>query len=156
MILKKISNLLIRGFSLIELVSVIIIFSVLSAVLVSSFFNINEYKSALFYEQVKYAVRAAQSLAITSSCKVKFAIVANSFSFTQKESCDSGLFNQTISYNGLTETPAPNGVASFSGDTFYFDHLGRAVDDSEVISNFNIYLGDITMTIVGETGYVFP
>ena len=60
-----------RGFTLVELVVIILLLGIVSAVAVPKFFNLSDYRTHAVYNEVAGAVRYAQKLAVASGCEVQ-------------------------------------------------------------------------------------
>lgn len=66
-----------KGFTLIELISVVILLSILGVAAFSRLGNMNDFKSAGFYYDTVTALRYAQKLAISTGCNVQATITSN-------------------------------------------------------------------------------
>jgi len=139
-----------QGFTLIELVIVILLLGILAAVAVPKFFNLSDYRERAAYDEVAGAVRYAQKLAVASGCPVQVNITANSYALQQYSTgCTTGAF-ATITDHPVTAN-AITGVNLVSvPQTFIFDAMGRS--DSDVSVTINV--GDKSFSVIAETGYV--
>ena len=141
-----------RGFTLVELVTVMLIVGILAAVAVPQFYNRADYDGRAFYEQVLSTLRYAQKAAVAQRKYVCVTFPAsNSISLTNgaTSACGSTLASPTG-----TAYPLTNTHASFSGSpsAFYFDALGRASASSTIsITGYST-----SITVESETGYVHP
>jgi MSHA pilin protein MshC len=150
-----------RGFSLTELVVVMVIAAILSAFAISRI-NTTSFEAEGFANQLAATMRYAQKIAIAQHRNVAVAITSSAVSLT---------------YPGLTGTPAlrkppgteaytisvPSGVTlggSLVGDTVTFSPLGKPtyiVLSSSTSGTLIVSGGDIspiTITVEAETGYV--
>jgi MSHA pilin protein MshC len=139
-----------KGFTLVELVVIIVVLGTLSAVAIPKFFDQQDYKERLFKDDLVSALRYAQKRAVASGENVKVSMTSSGF---------------TLSYDDGTSVPHPNGELQYTQSsygvpsnitmqvsTITFDALGR-LDPSDVD------LTDVGFTssgidIVGETGCV--
>ena len=150
-----------RGFSLLELVIVLVIAGILAALALPQFTD-SESKRTWFHEQVKAAVRYAQRQAVAQRRCVYVTLSASApqvvlfyGSATAAGACVNTLAPLTdIATGGPYELVAPAGVTLTppTPTTFSFDGVGRP---SGAVA-FNTSGGGITGTITvnAETGYV--
>jgi MSHA pilin protein MshC len=139
-----------NGFTLIELVTVIMIVGILSVAVLPRFFDRNTFDSRGFYDQVISTLRYAQKVAIAQHRYVCVAITGgNTVKLTQGSGtgCGSPLVNPA---GGATyEITAPTDV-TVSNATFYFDALGKpSLKQSLTVSGYAT-----AITVEEETGYV--
>ncbi len=86
-----------NGFTLIELISVVILLSILSVVALSRLDNMNNYKSRAFYNDTVNALRYAQKLAISTGCNVQVTLTVNSYALHQHNTdCITGAYNLPV------------------------------------------------------------
>lgn len=147
-----------RGFTLIELVTVILVLGILSVVALPRFFDATTFTSRGFYDEMTSAVRYAQKLAVASGCDVRLNIAGGNYALHQRQLCDhaSG-FNRAVSQpagSGSFAGSSPSGVPlSSTYSNIIFDAQGRATSGGVPV-NVMVKVGDRSFTIIGESGYV--
>jgi len=139
-----------RGFTLVELIAVIVILGIIAIVAIPRFFDRNTFDSRSFYDQVISTLRYAQKAAIAQHSFVCVGYATNSITLTYgaTAACGSNLTSPT------GQTPytivASNGVTLSGGATFSFDALGRpSASQSIAVSGYSS-----AIKVEAETGYV--
>ena len=143
------------GFTLIELILVIVLLGIISAVAIPRFSNTSSFDERVLFDDTLNALRYSQKVAIASGCNIRFTINNNSFSVLRDDSCDSGNFA-----SGLTVNHPASGEANYTGSqanisltatqaTTTFDALGRANVDN------TISIGSRQISIVSATGFSY-
>lgn len=143
-----------HGFTLIELVAVILLLGILSAVALPRFFDATAFKSRGFYDEITGAARYAQKLAVASGCDVRLNIASGSYALHQRQACDHiSSFSRAVSQpagSGDFSGTAPSGTTlSSSSSIVIFDALGRATPGGVTVT-----VDGRSFTIAGESGYV--
>lgn len=172
-----------RGFTLIELVAVLVLAGLLATFAVSRFFQRDTFDARSFADQVTNIVRYGQKLAVAQNRAVFVSIDANSVALCFDAVCsdeqkvlpptgrNSGS-KDTLKYCSVTNwlcEGRPSGVTLSTNPVntagFYFDALGQPYAKGDVfpaVSTFPAQLqisirGDgltRNVTVEGETGYV--
>jgi MSHA pilin protein MshC len=72
-----------KGFTLIELISVVVLLSILGVAAFARLGNMNQFESRAFYNDTVTALRYAQKLAISTGCNVQATISSNGYALHQ-------------------------------------------------------------------------
>lgn len=173
------SNALQRGFTLVELVAVIIVMGILGAVGASNFFDRDTFDSRAFGDESAALMRYAQKLAIAQNRDVFVQLQANRIALCYRVACEAG--DQVLApggtNNGSATTTAacndatwacaapPTGITLITATAFYFDPMGRPFRGTDLSptpnSSFTTLAVGVaggaqlrTITVEAETGYV--
>jgi MSHA pilin protein MshC len=141
-----------RGFTLVELIMVMIIVGILAAVVAPRFFDSNVFQSRGFADQVQATLRYAQKEAIAQHRFICVVFPTNNsitLTINTTATCPG---SPLVSLSGnptssITANPASITFAALPAD-FYFDALGKPSQGQTItISTYSI-------TVEAETGYV--
>jgi MSHA pilin protein MshC len=144
-----------RAFTLVELVTVILLLGILSVVALPRFFDATAYNSRGFYDAVAGAARYGQKLAVASGCDVQLVIAGGNYALSQRQSCidHNSAFNRPVLQPAGGDPfagSAPNGMnLAASAAAVVFDAQGRATPGGVTVT-----VDGRTFTITGESGYV--
>lgn len=144
------------GFTLPELVMVLVLTGIVGAVAIPRFFNLDVYQQRFIYDQVLSAARYGHHAAVSSGCATQLAVTSSGFQLLRNDNCLSGgapSFSSNPVVHPSDDTSAfdvsslPSGVTlSAATVTFYAD--GTANADAQ------INVSSRTITITAATGYV--
>lgn len=157
-----------RGFTLIELVTVLILIAVLSVSAISQFASVSVYEKRLFLDEVKQAHRYANVLAKATGCSVEVRLTSSSYTLLHDNTspCNMSLPTFTSSSSVLRPVDlqnytgtAPSGV-SISGISSTYPL--RFLPNGTVLSGTNAAItgtavatvGGKQMVVYGATGFV--
>lgn len=141
-----------NGFTVVELILVLVIVGVLAAVVGPRFFDRRVFDDRLFFDQSRSAVRYGQKLALASGCLTQVSLDAGGYRLRQAAGCTTGAFSADV-MGPDGQSPfvgtAPAGV-SVSATNFpvVFDSLGRPS------SAASASIGGFTFSVTAETGLV--
>ena len=147
----------VSGFTLIELITVIVILGALTVVVGPRFVSTGAFDERTFYDDVIQAIRYAQAKANGSGCLTQVDFSSSGFTVSVDNDCNSAngiTALDIISPDGFTtgyveRVSAPAGMTFTSTvDPLIFDSLGRAQSSATVVVGAN------TIIVDGATGYV--
>ncbi len=147
----------VEGFTLVELITVMLLMGVLAAVAAPRFFGVNRFEERGFADAVLSALRFAQKVAVSSGCDTEVDFTATGYRLVQRAACGSGAFTRLLPKpgGGNYPTQAPGGV-TLTGADLYFDRNGRPRDPASgnaITAPSTVTIGSRTLRVEPETGY---
>ena len=147
-----------RGFTLTELVTVIVILGIMAALAVPRFFDLGAFEERGFYEEVASALRYGQKIAVGSGCPVRVSITAGGYDLAQQvasgnrcDPADSTWSVPVMLPDGQAAAGSPPaGITLGPVTTYQFDGLGR----TNLGGNLTVNVGSLSMTVQAESGYI--
>jgi MSHA pilin protein MshC len=144
------------GFTLLELLSVIVILGILSAVAVAHL-DIDPFRTASFEQELRSALRFGQKFAIASGCDVQVTVDAGGYNLKIRNDANAGCLTATGAFGTFLKNPtggtfsaAPPSGVTVSAASFTYDRQGRPSGGG----NVTITVDTQTITIEAVTGYV--
>jgi MSHA pilin protein MshC len=144
------------GFTLLELLSIILIIGIISAVAVSRL-DISPFRTASFEQELRSAIRFAQKFAIVSGCEVEVDVSVGGYVLSVRDDADTvgclaaaGTFGADLLNNptGGTFTAAPPAGVVVSVANFIYDRRGQPSGGAIITVDTQ------TITVEAVTGYV--
>ena len=135
-----------HGFTLVELITVMVILGVLAVIGSAKFFNNSTFKDTQYHQEILSAFRFAQKIAIASQCDVSITMTADSYSLTYSGTCSGN------------DVKHPSGKGSYADTdiseinpvlTFIYNSQG-AVTSTGV---YSFTVGGHNITVEQVTGY---
>jgi MSHA pilin protein MshC len=143
-----------NGWTLTELVMVIVLAGIIAAVAAPRFFRKSEYDARGYHELSIQATRYAQKLALASGCPVRVVFAPGGFSLQYGGGPCSGAVQRPG--GGVFADAAPPGVSVASG-SICFDSVGRPRDadcNNLLATAFAIGIGGRTLSVEPATGFI--
>lgn len=120
-----------RGFTLVELILVIVVIGILAAVVGPRFFDRQVFDERLYAEEVRAGLRHAQKLALAGGCRIRFSLATSGYQLLRDADCDASTDDFTASVLDPSSGQAPYagtppaGTAMSAAFSVEFDSLGR-------------------------------
>jgi len=146
-----------RGFTLIELVMVIVIVGIMAVAIIPKFGDLRSIGQDKFFDEVVAALRYGKELAVATGCQVRVNLTSGGYALQQRSSCDtSSPFSVAVKNPGKEgdfQGTCPSGVTISPAQGIIFGPLGNA-DFGSSSQYFTVTVGSQSLRIWAESGYV--
>ncbi len=147
-----------RGFTLVELVLVIVIAGILAAVAAPRFFQSTVYTQRAYADELAAALRVAQKVAVASDCPVQLNLSASGYAVAQQAASGNTCNAQDTTWStpvigasgAAVQDSAPSGVVASPTGSFVFSGSGALTASPAT----TLSIGTHTITIDRATGLV--
>ena len=147
-----------KGFTLVELVTVIVLLGILSVYAAPKIFDLGIFRARGFFDETQSALRYAQKLAVGSGCAVQVTITSSSYALNQPSACNGSPFDQLVPHPDGSPSfaaTAPAGVILAPATTLVYNSLGQISVGIPIADAFKeIKVGTETLHLWRESGYV--
>ncbi len=125
------------GFSLIELIVVVLLLGILSVFAMGRLFDQNQFAARGFFDDTVNAVKFAQKLAVSSGCDVRVTLSPAGFMLNQRATtCSTGAFTRVVAHPANRSNAYQNtAIAGLTVPTvtITFNAQGLASSDATVV-----------------------
>ena len=146
------------GFTLVELVIVLVLLGIISVVALPKFFDAGSIREKGYCNEVVSALRYGQKLAMAEGVRHPRPNFCSGSRHFPPGACDCiSVFNLAVTHPGKNGiyNEAPPAVSPWTNSTIVFDAMGRARNVAGATTDFTIIVGgDLTLQVVGETGFI--
>ncbi|HEY6773248.1 MAG TPA: prepilin-type N-terminal cleavage/methylation domain-containing protein [Oxalicibacterium sp.] len=144
------------GFTLVELIMVLILLGILSLFVIPRFFDRGTFDARSLGDEAQGMMRYAQKLAVARNSNIYICVGSNEIKLGIQNNCDPAV----LMSSGKPATLSHSDVSISPVMSFYFDGLGKPFNTASTAdlatTQFNLTIGGVTQSfyIEKETGYV--
>lgn len=158
------------GFTMIELVMVILILGILSITLLPRFVSPSAFSERVYFDDLRQSLVYARDIALARGCRVQAVLYTADFYFMQDADCDSASYQRSdytqplmrpdqserLEFNAFDDEG--HQAIALASHILVFDPAGRIrQDDAGVLEDFDsitLTVGGRTLTLYGDSAYV--
>ncbi|MGE4405834.1 prepilin-type N-terminal cleavage/methylation domain-containing protein [Pseudomonas sp.] len=145
-----------RGFTIVELILVIVILGIISAVAVPRFFDRKAFDERFYFEEALSAVRYGQKLAVASGCYIQVLVKSSGANLFYAQACGDKESGDAVSgdYSAINKQPIEISSEPF---TIVFNSLGcvsNTVDCPTGDGFEKLEIGASRLKIYRATGFI--
>ena len=144
------------GFTLIELVSVIVLLAILSVVALPRLGGMSVFEEKAFFDEVTNAFRYAQKLAQSTGCNVQVTTTSTSYQLLQGSTCTSSTYDRNV-LNPADRTSAYQNISPPDGITLSPNSVIVFTPQSTVtglVGDTSFNIGIYSFTLYTKTGLI--
>lgn len=134
--MNSLSIVRLRGFSMMELILVILLLGIMSVIAMGRLFDQNQFAARGFFDDTAAAVQFAQKLAVSTGCDVQVILSPTGYALFQRaDSCSVGAFTRAVAHPANRSNTYQNTeVAGLTvpSTTITFNARGLAASDADV------------------------
>lgn len=146
-----------RGFTVIELITSIVIVGMLSVLALPRLFSNQPFNERGYIDEIAFTLRYAQKIALASQCDVSVVVNATGYTATQRaaagNNCNpAGAWTTPVrrTDGAVLSGTAPAAVAVAPDATIVFDSSGGVIGGAPPVLSVSVY----TLTVDAVSGWV--
>lgn len=144
-----------NGFTLIELITVVVMLSILGIVAMSRLGNMGGIEPRAFYDEVVNAIRYGHKLAISTGCDVQVNITATGYALHQRQTdCITGAFTRDVVNPADRTRPYQNSNPAVSINPVALLEFSAESTVSNLASDLPFSINGRPFTVYRNTGLV--
>lgn len=158
------------GFTLIELVMVILLIGIISITLLPRFSSPSAYSDRTYFDDLRQSLNFARDIALARGCRVQAVVFGADFYVMQDADCDSTVYlrsdysqpvmrpdqSERLEYQLYNE--AGHAVIGMANTILVFDPTGTVLQDTDgslaSFESITLTLAAGSLTVYGNTAYV--
>lgn len=148
------------GFTIVELVVVLVVLGLLAAVAVPRWFDDGVFEERAWFDELGSALRYARVVAVGSGCPVRVTLTGNSYALHQQSMatghCDLADTSWPVAVRLVDGQPAtataPAGIVQTPATTFIVNAAGR----TSLAADLAVTVNTRSLTVHAGSGFVSP